>query len=146
MKASQQTIQEVEKALGAVIARYPADQDPVMTDISIMVSPATGVLSVYNDDEEAIDSRTVQEWKNSPTEGFYDRVAAAIRACIRRMRTDIQNISVLQPFSFILVDDKHETVQDLEMIDAEETTTLDGNLLEGFEDDLDDFLQHLLTD
>ncbi len=146
MKASQQTIQEVEKALGAVIACYPADQDPVMTDISIMVSPATGVLSVYNDDEEAIDSRTVQEWKNSPTEGFYDRVAAAIRACIRRMRTDIQNISVLQPFSFILVDDKHETVQDLEMIDAEETTTLDGNLLEGFEDDLDDFLQHLLTD
>ena len=146
MKASQQTIQEVEKALGAVIARYPADQDPVMTDISIMVSPATGVLSVYNDDEETIDSRTVQEWKNSPAEGFYDRAAAAIRACIRRMRADIQNISVLQPFSFILVDDKHETVQDLEMIDAEETTTLDGNLLEGLEDDLDDFLQHLLTD
>jgi len=146
MKACQQTIKEVEKALGAVVAYYPADKDPVMTDINIMVSPVSGVLSVFNDDGNTIDSRVVEEWRGSSTEGFYENVSAVVRSCIRRLRDDLGATCILQPFSFILVDDRHETIQDLEMIDEEETVTLDSNLLQGFEDDLDDFLLHLLSD
>ena len=37
-------------------------------------------------------------------------------------------------------------MQDLVIIDNEETMVIDGNLLEGLEEELDDFLKKLLSD
>ena len=55
-------------------------------------------------------------------------------------------MSILKPFSFVLIDEDHETLQDLVFIDNEETMVLDGKLIDGLTDDLDDFLQHLLEE
>jgi hypothetical protein len=45
-----------------------------------------------------------------------------------------------------LVDDEHETVQDIMYIDNEETVILDGKLLKGMDEELEAFLRHLLED
>lgn len=146
MKANQQTIQQIERSLRKVIAKFPSDAEPVMTDLHLLVSPETGEMRTYNDDDEELDRCVVEEWIESPMEDFYDRTSSVLRKCIENMRQDIQKMSILQPFSFVLIDDEHETLQDIVLIDAEETMVLDCNLLEGFEEELDSFLKDLLAD
>ena len=62
------------------------------------------------------------------------------------MRSSIEEMSILKPFSFVLIDEDHETLQDLVLIDNEETLVLDNKMIDGLTDDLDDFLKHLLEE
>ena len=146
MKANQQTILQIERTLRKVVAKFPEDADPIMTDIHLLVSNYTGEIRTYNDDEEELDRCVVEEWIKSPEEDFYDSIAPVLRSCVQNMRPVIEKMSILQPFSFVLIDEDHETLQDLVIIDSDETVVLDGNLLEGFEKDLDSFLEQLLSD
>lgn len=146
MKSNQQTNQQIEYLLRKVISRYPKDSEPVMTDIHILANPENGSLMAYDDDDQELARCIVEAWAQSPMEDFYDDAASAIRAVIKRLRPEIQQMGVLQPFSFVLTDDDHETLQDLELIDVEETVVLDCNLLEGLEEDLDNFLKELLAE
>ena len=144
MKASQQTIQQIERTLRKVIAKFPQDSDPLMTDIHLLVSNYTGEIRTYNDDDEELDRCVVDEWIKSPEEDFYDQAATILRKCIQNLRHEVEKMSILQPFSFVLIDEDHETLQDLVIIDSEETVVFDHQLLEGFEEDLDQFFDELL--
>ncbi|MBQ7684710.1 MAG: hypothetical protein IJ253_04590 [Bacteroidaceae bacterium] len=146
MKASQQTIQQIERALRKVAGKFPEDAEPLFTDIHLLVNPYTGEIRTYNDDDEELDRCVVEQWIKSPQENFYDEVAPILRSCIEGMRPTLEKMSILRPFSFVLIDEDHETVQDLVIIDNEETMVIDGNLLEGLEEELDDFLKKLLSD
>ena len=146
MKASQQTIQQIERALRKVASKFPADADPLFTDIHLWVNPYTGEIRTYNDDDEELDRCVVEEWIKSPEEDFYGYVAPILRSCIVEMRPVLEQMSILRPFSFVLTDEDHETIQDLYIIDNEETIVLDNNLLEGLDEELDDFLTKLLAD
>ena len=145
MKASQQTIQQIERALRKVAGKFPEDAEPLFTDIHLLVNPYTGEIRTYNDDDEELDRCVVEQWIKSPQENFYDEVAPILRSCIEGMRPTLEKMSILRPFSFVLIDEDHETVQDLVIIDNEETMVIDGNLLEGLEEELDDFLKKLLS-
>ena len=146
MKASQQTIQQIERGLRKVAGKFPEDAEPLFTDIHLLVNPYTGEIRTYNDDDEELDRCVVEQWIKSPQENFYDEVAPILRSCIEGMRPTLEKMSILRPFSFVLIDEDHETVQDLVIIDNEETMVIDGNLLEGLEEELDDFLKKLLSD
>ena len=145
MKASQQTIQQIERALRKVAGKFPEDAEPLFTDIHLLVNPYTGEIRTYNDYDEELDRCVVEQWIKSPQENFYDEVAPILRSCIEGMRPTLEKMSILRPFSFVLIDEDHETVQDLVIIDNEETMVIDGNLLEGLEEELDDFLKKLLS-
>ena len=146
MKASQQTIQQIERALRKVAGKFPADADPLMTDIHLWVNPYTGEIRTYNDDDEELDRCVIEEWIKSPEEDFYGYVAPILRSCIQNMRPQLEQMSILRPFSFVLTDEDHETIQDLVIIDDEETMVVDGNLLEGLDEELNAFLEKLLAD
>ena len=146
MKASQQTIHQIERTLRKVVARFPSDADPVMTDLHILVSPNTGEIRTYNDDDEELERCVVEEWIKVPQDGFFEGVTPILRRCIEDMRSSIEEMSILKPFSFVLIDEDHETLQDLVLIDNEETLVLDNKMIDGLTDDLDDFLKHLLEE
>ena len=109
-----------------------------------MMEAATRDIEYFDDEE--LDRCVVEQWIKSPQENFYDEVAPILRSCIEGMRPTLEKMSILRPFSFVLIDEDHETVQDLVIIDNEETMVIDGNLLEGLEEELDDFLKKLLSD
>ena len=146
MKASQQTIHQIERTLRKVAAKFPEGADPVMTDLHLLVSPETGEIRTYDDDDVELDRCVVEEWIEAPLDGFFEEVAPILRRCIKDLRPSLERMSILQPFSFVLVDEDHETLQDLEVIDTEETMVLDHKLIDGLTDDLDDFLTHLLEE
>ncbi|MBQ7182302.1 MAG: hypothetical protein IJR87_13560 [Bacteroidaceae bacterium] len=146
MEASQQTIQQIERAIRKVAANFPREAEPVLTDIHLWVNPYTGEIRTYNDDDVELDRCVVEEWIKSPQDDFYDQVAPILRNCIERMRDVVEQMSIMRPFSFVLIDEEHETLQDLVIIDDNETVVLGGSLLKGLEQDLDDFLRKLLAE
>lgn len=144
MNATQQTVQQVERALKKIIAKFPTTDEPVMTDIHMLVSPYTGEITTYDDDDQELDRCVVTEWIKTNQDGFYERAATIIHSCIEHMRPMIKQASILKPYSFVLIDEDRETLQDIAVIDDEDTIVVSGGLLENLDDELDSFLEELL--
>ena len=58
---------------------------------------------------------------------------------------ELENISIMKPYSFVLVDDEKETVAELLLVD-DDTMMLSEELLKGLDEELDDFLEKLLKE
>ncbi len=143
MNPTPQTIQQIERALRKVADKFPADQEPVMTDIHMQVKPSSGEILVYNDDDKELFRCVIEQWIDS-TEDFYDEAAEQISSCIEALRNDvIEHMSVMHPFSFVLIDEDHETLRDIYLVD-EDVVMIQGGLLEGLDEDLDQFLAELM--
>lgn len=146
MKPSEQTIQQIERALRKIAAKFPPEKEAeIMTDIHIRVSQDTGEIRAYNDDEEELDRCVVEEWINNPDENFYQEITSILRKCIEKLKDTVEGMSILKPFSLVLEDDDKESVAELYLVD-DETVIIDPDLMEGLEDDLNSFLENLLAE
>lgn len=146
MKPSEQTIQQIERALRKIAAKFPPEKEAeIMTDIHIRVSQDTGEIRAYNDDEEELDRCVVEEWINNPDENFYQEIPPILRKCIEKLKDTVEGMSILKPFSLVLEDDDKESVAELYLVD-DETVIIDPDLMEGLEDDLNNFLENLLAE
>lgn len=146
MEATQQTQQQIERAITKVVGKYSQLEEPVLTDIYIQVKQESGEILVYNDDDVELHRCVIEEWIGNTQEDFYSQIVPVLSQCISNMRSVVDSIQIMRPFSFVLIDEEHETVQDIIYIDNEETVILDGKLLEGKDKELEEFLRHLLED
>jgi len=146
MKPSEQTIQQIERAIRKIAAKFPPEKEAeIMTDIHIRVSQDTGEIRAYNDDEEELDRCVVEEWIENPDENFYQEITPILRKCIEKLKDTVEGMSILKPFSLVLEDDDKESVAELYLVD-DETVIIDPDLMEGLEDDLNSFLENLLKE
>ncbi len=146
MKATAQTLQQIERALGKLAAKYPADvENSVFTDLHLQVKPESGELLIYNDEDEELTRCVVEQWIGNTDETFYADVVPVLRQCINAKKDMIDGLSILKPYAFVLVDEERETINDLYLVD-DETQILAGELLKGLDRELDDFLKQLLAD
>ncbi|MBP3374299.1 MAG: hypothetical protein J6L60_07210 [Bacteroidaceae bacterium] len=146
MEATQQTQQQIERAITKVVGKYSQLEEPVLTDIYIQVKQESGEILVYNDDDVELHRCVIEEWIGNTQEDFYSQIVPVLSQCISNMRSVVDSMQIMRPFSFVLIDEEHETVQDIIYIDNEETVILDGKLLEGKDKELEEFLRHLLED
>jgi len=146
MEATQQTLQQIERAITKVVGKYSQLEEPVLTDIYIQVKQESGEILVYNDDDVELHRCVIEEWIGNTQEDFYSQIVPVLSQCISNMRSVVDSMQIMRPFSFVLIDEEHETVQDIIYIDNEETVILDGKLLEGKDKELEEFLRHLLED
>lgn len=146
MKATAQTIQQIERALKKVAAKYPANREEfIMTDIHLQVKADSGELLAFNDDDEELTRCVIEQWIDNNDEDFYETVAEILKQCIQNQRDLLGELSILKPYSFVLVDEEKETVSELYLFD-DDTLILDGGLLKGLDEELDDFLKKLLAE
>lgn len=146
MKSSEQTLQQIERAIRKVAEKFPAQEDAsVMTDIHLRVTQESGELMAFNDDDEELTRCIVEEWIDNKDDNFYEEIVPVFRKCLEKMKNTIENISILKPFSFVLEDDDKESLAELYIVD-DETVIIDPDLMEGLDDDLNDFLNTLLKD
>ena len=54
------------------------------------------------------------------------------------------SLPIMKPYSFVMVDADKETLAELLIVDEEETLFLNGELLQGLDDELNAFLKDLL--
>ena len=145
MKPTQQTIQQIERAIRKVAAKFPADNDAVLTDIHFQVKPESAELLTFNDDMEELDRAVIEQWLEPTEEDLYAAAATAIKQCLNHLKPEIEKMSVLHPFSFVLMSEDGDTLNDLFLID-DDTILLDTELLSGLDEELDQFLKDLLKD
>ena len=116
-----------------------------MTDIHLQVKADSGELLAFNDDDEELTRCVIEQWIDNNDEDFYETVAEILKQCIQNQRDLLGELSILKPYSFVLVDEEKETVSELYLFD-DDTLILDGGLLKGLDEDLDDFLKKLLAE
>ena len=146
MKTSEQTLQQIERAIRKIAAKFPPEQEAdTMTDIHLRVSQETGEIRAYDDNDVELDRCVVEEWIDNTDEDFYEQIPSVFRKCIEKMKDFVEGMSILKPFSLVLEDDDKESVAELYLVD-DETVIIDPDLMEGLDDDLNSFLEGLLKD
>lgn len=145
MEITQQTIQEIDRAIHKIIAKFPEGADAVLTDIHLEVRPESGDFLAYDDDDRELNRCVVTQWIDNKDEDFYSHITPVLNARLEALRPEIDRMSVLHPFSFVLVDSDHETLSDIYLVD-EDQQILTGSLLPDLEAELDSFMKSLFED
>ena len=144
MKATDQTIQQIERALLKTASRFPATEEAsVMTDIHVRVTQESGELMTFDDDDNELMRCVVEQWIDNKDDDFYDHVAECIKKSILKQKDALENMSIIKPYSFVLEDDDCDTLQELYVVD-DDIAIIDPLSLESFDSDLDDFIDQLL--
>ena len=146
MKATEQTLQQVERAFRKVADKFPPEEEAhLMTDIHIRVSQDSGELTAFDDDDKEITRCVIEQWIENKDDNFYNDVAATLRSVLNKHKKQVEMMSILKPFSFVLEDDERESITELYLVD-DDTVIIDEELMSGLDKDLDDFLEKLLDE
>ena len=146
MKATEQTLQQIERTIRKTTDKFPADPDTsIMTDIHVRVIQDSGELITFDDNEEEITRGIVEQWIDNTDDDFYTAIPPIIRKCIERQKTLVDNMGIMKPFTFVLENDEKEPVEELYIVD-DDLEIIAGDMMQDLDKDLDDFLDNLLKD
>ena len=146
MKATEQTLQQIERAIRKIADKFPADpESSLLTDIHIRVTQETGELMAFDDDDNEITRRIVEQWIDNKDDDFYEAITPIIRKCIEKQKQLVEGLGILRPYSLVLEDDEKESVAELYVVD-DDLVIIDTDMMQDLDKDLDDFLKKLLKD
>ena len=146
MKATEQTLQQIERAIRKITEKFPVKEDASMlTDIHIRVTQDTGELMAFDDDDNEITRCVVEQWIDNKDDDFYDQIASIIRRCLDKQKSLVEHMGILKPYSFVLEDDDKESAGELYVVD-DDTVIISSELMAGLDDDLDNFLKDLMKE
>ncbi|KGF29041.1 MAG: hypothetical protein HXN40_08115 [Prevotella histicola] len=144
MGYTEQTQQQIERFLRKVAQKFTAkESDMPMTDIHLRASQDSGDLMAFDDDDNEISRCVISTWIENKSDNFYQEIAYTLRSKLNRMKDTIDNLSIMKPFSFILEDDEKNNIAELYLVD-DDLVMIGGNLMQGLDEDLDNFLQNIL--
>ena len=146
MKLSQQSLSIIESAIQKAVGKYECNcEQTVVTHIHQQPAQPSGQLNIYNDDDEELANVMVEEWATYDGDDFLENIEPGLRSILCRMKDagDFDKVTILKPYSFVLVDEDKETVTELLLVD-DDTMLVNDELLKGLDKELDDFLKELL--
>lgn len=144
MGYTEQTQQQIERFLRKVAQKFTAkESDMPMTDIHLRASQDSGDLMAFDDDDNEISRCVISTWIENKSDNFYQEIAYTLRSELNRMKDTIDNLPIMKPFSFILEDDEKNNIAELYLVD-DDLVMIGGNLMQGLDEDLDNFLQNIL--
>ena len=146
MKATEQTEQQLERALRKITEKFPPSEEAsLLTDIHIRVTQESGELLAFDDDDNEIMRCVVEQWIDNKDDNFYQQITPLLRSTIKKHQDDVEQMSILKPFSLVLENDDKENIAELFVAD-DDTVIIDEELMAGLDKDLDDFFEKLLKD
>lgn len=145
MNLSSQSFGLIKATIEDALRKYVANGNTVITDIHLQPNQETGELVIFNDDEEILATAVINELTGLEGD-FYVVVEEILREALKALQDadSFGQLSLLKPYSFVLIDDEKETITELLLIDDQETLLLHDGLLKGLDDELDAFLKELL--
>lgn len=146
MKTSEQTLLQIGRMIRKITEKFPSSEEAtIMTDIHIRVTQGTGEVTAFNDDDVEITRCVVEQWIDNNDNDFYEQIIPACKKGIDKNKKQIEEMALLRPFSFVLENEDRETISELYLVD-DEMVIIDPDLMEGLDQDLNDFLEKLLKD
>ncbi|NDV57920.1 hypothetical protein [Bacteroides sp. 519] len=146
MKLSQQSQSLIESIIKEATSKFPCGcEQSVVTDIHLQPNPNSAELLIFDDDDNELATGIIDEWLSYNGQNFYKDVERVLRAILTRMKDNytFDKLSILQPYSFVLVDEDRETLSELLLVD-EDVLLVNDELLKGLDEELDAFLKDLL--
>ena len=145
MKVKEQTKQEITRAIKKIAAKFPLNaENTPLTDVHLQVKQDSGELLAFDDDDKELNRCVIEEWIDNNDEDFYNEIPSVLRERLTSSKDVIENMGILKPFSFTLINDDKETVTELYLVD-DDTIILDDELMKGLSQELDTFLKDLLA-
>lgn len=144
MKASEQTTQQITRAINKIAQKFPSTEEAnIMTDIHLRVSQDSGEMVAFDDDENELNRCVIEEWIDNKDEHFYHDIIGILRGVIIHMKHTVDHLSILKPYSFVLENDDKEHVAELYLVD-DDIIIVSGELMKGLDKDLNDFFSELM--
>ena len=146
MKLSQSSLSTIENSIRKAVERYNCQYEKtIITDIHLQPNQNSGELFIFNDDDEELANTVIEEWIAYEDTDFSEGVERVLTTLLNDMNSAgaFEKVTILKPFSFVLVDDEKETVAELLLID-DDTLLANDPLLKGLDEELDAFLKELL--
>lgn len=146
MKLSQQSINLIEGAIKKAIAGFMPDSgNSFVTDIHFLPDSKSGELIILDDEDNELATTTIEEWTNYKQENFYEEVEQTLGNILKKLNNSesFNKLTILKPYSFVLVDEDKETISELLLMD-DDTLLINDELLKGLDEELDSFLKDLL--
>jgi len=146
MKLSTLSHTSIASAVRKALQNYAFKGAMNITDIYFQPNIESGELTVFNDDDQVLAQVSVEEWKEANPEDFYSSCEIALKRVLNQLsgECELTALSIIKPYSFVLVDSDKETVAELLLVDDDETLFLNDELLKGLDEELDSFLKDLL--
>jgi len=148
MNLSESSLESIQHCLRKAIFHYATGEEPtIVTDIHIQPKQDSGELLIFNDDDDELAHILVEEWVDNTDDSFYSEVEELLRSCLVELREEglFDTLSLMKPYSFVMVDDEKETLSELLLID-DDTLVLGDELLKGLDNDLNDFFEKLMKE
>ena len=143
---NEQSVQQVDRFLRKVMQKFPSTEEPTLiTDIHLRISPESGDLMGFDDEDNEISRCVVEEWIDNKNEDFYASAASLLRNRLNALSADVDEIGILKPFSFVLENDDKEHVAELYVSD-DDINIIGGDIMDGWDKDLDSFLESLMKE
>ena len=149
MKLSTQSHNSIVSAIQEALSNYSLNKEEnQVTDFYLQPDCQSGKLVLFDDEEVELACVIVDEWMEANPEDFYADAELSLKKVLNRLREIgvLENLKVLKPYSFVLVDQEKETIADLLLVDDEETLFLNDELLKGLDDELNAFLKDLMEE
>lgn len=145
MKFSSQSCQYIKNSLQEALNNYVNLDNFAITDIHIQPKQDSGELIIFDDDDLVLSRVVIDEWVDYEGDDFYSNVEELLHHELENINSSgyIDKLSIIKPFSFVMVDDEKETICEVLLVD-DDTLLLNDELLKGLDEELDSFLKKLL--
>ena len=145
MKLSQSSYSLIESSLKKAISKLlQVKEQPIISDIYLQVTVA-GEFVVYDDNDQEFARATIAEWVDCQEDVLIKESQELLTKLLNKQNETgaFNQLPLLKPYSFVLVDEEKETIADLLLMD-DDTMLLSEGLLQGLDEELDAFLKDLL--
>ncbi len=147
MSINNQTLEQLEYLLSKLSRVFPPNEENrIMTDISFQAKSDTGELNLLDDDDQLLATTVIPDWINYNQEDFVDVVIDTLKEFALNHKSDFEELSILHPYTLVLVDDEKETISEIYEVDDESIIIDHEDLMQGLDADLDAFIDKLLKD
>ena len=144
MSISRETHDKLQSVIEKMTKEFITAEETKVTDFHIKVNGENGELVINDDDNNALARVHIIEWEGVYDEAVFER---ELRGILGKMQDNgtFDNLNIAKPYSFVLTDEDDVAIVDLLIVD-DDTLILSEDLLEGFDEEMNQFLKQLLED
>lgn len=144
MSLSNETQARLQESIVKMSRMFITAEETTITDFHITVNSESGELSIKDDDDRSIARVHIKEWEGVNDEKVFEK---ELRSILGKMHENgaFDNMNIAKPYSFVLNDDEGQDIVDLLIVD-DDTIMLSEDLLEGFDEEMNEFLRQLLEE
>lgn len=132
------------QAIEKMAAQFVTAEETRVTDFHLHVNGENGELTIFDDDDNGLARVHIIEWEGIHNEEVFEK---ELRGLLGKMQSQgaFDNLNIAKPYSFVLTDDDNQDIVDL-LIEDNDTLILSEDLLAGFDEEMNEFLKHLLEE